>query len=102
MANTYTTTVTSLETATVNGLDNVVVVINWQISGTDGTNTVSYNGSNVIGAPDPTNFVAYFSLTQAQVLAWILNPLTATAMANIDQALALMSNPPAPTPLPWG
>ena len=99
--NTYNVTITSLETVTVDGLENVVVIVNWVMSGTDGISTVSYPGTNMVGGPNPNNFIEYPNLTMEEVMSWIPNPLSPAAMANIDQALALESNPPVPTTPPW-
>ena len=99
--NTYSVEITSLNTATVNGLDNVVVSVSWVVTGSDGVNTVTYPGFIMVGSPDPSDFIEYPSLTQDEVLKWIPNQLTPGVMWSIDQTLAAMSNPPVPTTPPW-
>jgi len=98
---TYSVDITSLDTATINGLDNAVVTVSWVVSGTDGTNTVSYPGSIMVGSPKSADFIAYANLTKADVLEWIPNPLSPGMVGTIDNSLALMRNPSVSNTPPW-
>ena len=105
MSNIYSVAVTAMDTATIDGLQNVVVVVYWQITGTDGVNFAVFNGSNVVGGPNPSDFIDYIDLTPDVVLSWCPNPLESfyknSYTSVIDQQLTLKANSPVPTPLPW-
>lgn len=94
-------------------LDNVVVTVHWRRSAqTDDYNPETETGyyTDVYGAlqvtlDDPSTFIPYENLTQADVEAW-LNEMTDPTPAEMDVQLAnsieLMKNPVEETlPLPW-
>lgn len=57
-----------------NGLDKVVVSCQWSVTATDNltpATTANNFGYATFSSPDPEAFVAYDSLTEADVLAWI-------------------------------
>jgi hypothetical protein len=88
---------------------NYVVLANWTLSGNDGTNTASIQGSTqfAVQASDP-NFVPYASLTQSTVIGWIQSSLgpqgIANFEANVQGQINSIENPPVTpqnTALPW-
>lgn len=98
---------------TVEGVElkNVVNMLHWRRSATEGTEgEADYYYADVYGAmaltsPDPNDFVIYENLTEADVDAW-LNVMTEPTPAEMDAQLAeninLQKNPVEETlPLPW-
>jgi hypothetical protein len=81
----------------------VVFVVHWTCSGTDGT----YNSSiyATCGVPSPSgSFTPYDQLTQNQVLGWIwANGVNKTAIESaVVQQINNQINPPVVSPpLPW-
>ena len=83
---------------------NVVSVVHWIASATDGTHTTQVYGSHGLPLSETGEFVQYDNLTQEQVLAWIWatgvdKDFTET---NMQQQLDTLANPPTISPpLPW-
>jgi hypothetical protein len=107
MSNTYTWSVTKLESfASINGLENAVGRVYWNLSGTDNVNTVEVNGTVDLDLPDTEAFIAYSSLTQEQVIEWTKAKL-GSKLENeyyqyLDQKLSEIARPEATeTPMPW-
>jgi len=104
---TFTWSITGLETQNLDNLTDAVVVAGWQLTATDGTNTVDRAGRQRL-TPNPQEFTAYSNLTQAQVLTWVQQDLGSARVEMyqrmLSDRLAAIANPPArPTPktLPW-
>lgn len=105
MATVFTWTVTALDCyPQAEGQTDVVFVVHWTCSGTDGT----YNGSvystcsvtYVAGTP----YTPYDQLTQNQVLGWIWSSGVdkASAEAAVQSQIDNAKNPPVVSPaLPW-
>ena len=111
MAIEYSWSVTSMYTLPqVEGYDDVVVLAEWAVSGTDGTYTSSI-GSNTtqftISEDDP-DFTPYDELTEEQVVGWIKSTLGEDGVASYEASIAgnikSQANPPVEPsnqPLPW-
>ena len=105
MSNTYTTTITQMNT--VPNPTGYVVNVLFTVSGTDGTHTASIDG-NIQFSPEQSEagFIPYAQLTQSEVLGWI-NSATdnqANYYANVDGQIQSMVTPPvspSSQPLPW-
>ena len=104
MATTFTWTVSQLNCyPQAEGQTDVVFVVHWTCSGTDGT----YNGSvySTCSVPAPTGtFTPYADLTQDIVLGWIwANGVDqASAEAAVQTQIDNQINPPVVSPpLPW-
>ena len=104
MATTFTWTVTQMDCyPQAEGQTDVVFVVHWTCSGTDGT----YNGSvySTCSVPAPTGtFVPYADLTQDIVLGWIWagGVDQASAEAAVQTQIDNQANPPVVSPqLPW-
>jgi len=105
VATVFTWTVTALDCyPQAEGQTDVVFVVHWTCSGTDGT----YNGSvystcsvtYVAGTP----YTPYDQLTQNQVLGWIWSSGVdkASAEAAVQSQIDNAKNPPVVSPaLPW-
>jgi hypothetical protein len=100
MAITYTWTIAELERNTADG---GVTVAHWRCEGVDGEATASSYGTTS-WTPDASasDFIAFDSLTQDAVLAWVWNTVV---RADIEQAIAdkinAELNPTTTAGLPW-
>ena len=108
MANTYTWTITSMSTlpSPPAPINEYVVLAQYLVTGTDGTNTASIQGSSQFTIDTTVTPIPYSQLTQSQVLGWIqAEPnLVENTQANIDGQIASIVSPPispAVTGLPW-
>ena len=86
------------------GLQDVVSVVHWRRSATDGTYSSESYGAMACATPSSTDFTAYPDLTEAQVESWLeagldVQTIDAGLVANIESQI----NPPIVVlPLPWG
>lgn len=107
--NSYTWHVTSMNAfPEINGKQNVVVEVKFCVSGTDGKNTVTKDGSQSIELNEQQSFVNYEDLTEETVISWVKDVLgesgQATYTVEIDAILEQKKAPvvlPINTPLPW-
>jgi hypothetical protein len=106
MANSYTWAVTGLMVENVDDMENVAVMSNFSINGTDGTHTgqVSYS-VNLLPA-DAQNFTPFNEVTQEQAIAWTKSALGTERVTNMeaevaDQITKAAIPTPQPAPLPW-
>jgi len=88
------------------GFTDVVYLVDWLASDTDGTNEARRGGRTEVPAPTET-FTPYDQLTESQVLDWVWGVMGAEAKAaleaNLADQIAYQQNPPvAVLPLPWG
>lgn len=108
---TYTWAVTSLTTATVNDLANVVLNVKWTLKGTEADGDFgTFHGATPLTTKDidPATFVPFDELTEELVLSWV-KPVVlndATYKAHIDaqinkQILAKKEDLDPNAPLPW-
>lgn len=108
MSNTYSWKIDALK-CVQEPQPNYVAVAEWTVTGTDGVNTIKFNGSSSFSpnAPqaDDQQFTPYSNLTEATVLQWVQ---TSESVADIEatldnQLLNLVSAPVAPqaNDLPW-
>lgn len=98
----------SLYTQTIDGHPDVVTTVAYEVTATDGKNTVNQTG--VVNVPfDPnTPFVPFAQLTQDEVINWVKNQLGAPKVTTIEKALTAQlerkANPPVRPvlkPAPW-
>ena len=100
MAITYTWTIAELERNTADG---GVTVAHWRCEGVDGETTASSYGTTS-WTPDASasDFIAFDSLTQDAVLAWVWNTVV---KADVETAIAdkinAELNPTTTSGLPW-
>ena len=83
--------------------DGGVIVAHWQVSKASGDNTASAYGT-VSFTPDATaeGYVAYDSLTEANVIAWVQGALNTDDLeAALDADLAEQASPTTLTGTPW-
>ena len=89
----------------VEGLPDVVVTAAWRCNGTDGQYNGSVYATVSFTPPDPSKFIAYQDMTQAEVLNWVWSSGVDkdAAEAAVVQQIEQQKNPPIVTPpLPWG
>jgi len=108
MSNSYTWTITSMSTLSSPPapINEYVVLAQYLVTGTDGTNTASIQGSSQFTIDTTATPTPYAQLTESQVLGWIQEEpnLVTNTQACIDGQIASIVNPPvspAVTPLPW-
>ncbi len=102
--------VTKLKVADRQSLTNVVCVALYHI-------TCSYRGESLdnifeveLSPPDPSNFVGFDQLNEAQVLAWVRSEIGSQAIQKreeamktmIDQIIVAKTDDPKEVSLPWG
>lgn len=90
----------------VDGLTDVVYIVNWLATDTDGVNEVRKGGKTEVPLPAGGTFVPYDQLTEAQVIDWVKSTLGPEQVAKIEadltSQLAYSANPPVVSlPLPW-
>lgn len=93
---TWTWSFPKFETASVNGLDDVVTVMRWHLRGEadDGLFAESQR-FEVLPPPDPTAFTPFRDLTEAEALAWLGQLIDVDAeKAAIADRIDLKRNPP--------
>lgn len=102
MSVTYTKTILSLVTApVVEGYQDCVTGVTWQVSATDGTYFAQQTAATPVGPPTP-EFTPFPNLTEAEVWAWIPNPQTPELEAYLAQNIADQADPPLVVlPPPW-
>lgn len=88
------------------GRTNVVYLVDWLASNTDGVNEVWRGGQIEIPAPTET-FIPYDQLTEQQVLNWVWAQIGSDAKTaietNLNRQIVYMQQPPVVSlPLPWG
>jgi hypothetical protein len=102
---TFTTTVTAMYTLPqVEGQTDVVVNVQYNVSGTDGTHTANIGLSEQYTIEQGGSFTPYSQLTEAQVIGWIPASALANAEACVQGQINSMITPPvSPTSqaLPW-
>jgi len=78
-----------------NGLTDVVKVIHWRLTATDGTNTADVFSTLPLDTPDAENFTAFSELTEAQVISWVESKLNLESIkTSLDERLERIANPP--------
>lgn len=84
---------------TVDTMTNVVATIHWHKNATeivdDKTYTASMYGACSIALPEAESFIAFESLTEAEVIAWVEAALDIAAIdSSLDAQLDAQKNPP--------
>ena len=87
------------------GETDVVWIVDWLASDTDGVNDVRSGGRTEVNPVNPNDFIPYPNLTEQEVLNWIFEILgdkKTQIEQSLTEQLAYSSNPPvASLPLPW-
>ena len=102
MAITYTWSVAQLTTFSDDTYQDIVHIVDWEVTGDDGTSKVSITGSTPLGRPDRT-FTAYADLTEEEVLTWVQTALGELRINEVQGAIAatLTTKNYQLKPLPW-
>jgi hypothetical protein len=87
MAITYTYKVHGARVASENGLTDVVKEMDITVTGTEGTATFSLPTTVKLDAPEAETFVAFSSLTEDAMIAWISST---SMLENIKQHIGLV------------
>jgi len=106
MANTYTWDIVRMQTYPMrDGKANIVAVIYWILSGTDGVFEVERRGAAGIEYVPSSEFTPYESLTKDEMIAWVQSSLgeegVQEAMSGIDSDLKQFASQPVFTNVPW-
>ena len=105
MAATFKIRIESVRTGTVGDLTNVIRKVEFTLIGTEAGHEFQLPGFADLGEPDPTGFVPFSNLTEAQVGNFVessfagIGPMKAHVQSVLDKeiAKATLEN----TPLPW-
>ena len=102
---TFTTTVTQMFTLPqVEGQTDVVVNVNYLVTGVDGANTADIGFSQQFTIQQGEAFTPYAQLTQAQVVGWADPQTVSNMQACVQGQIDSIVNPPvspSSQPLPW-
>lgn len=102
---TFTTTVTQMYTLPQEaGQTDVVVNVQYLITGVDGANTANIGFSQQFTIQQGEAFTPYAQLTQAQVVGWADPQTVSNMQACVQGQINSMVNPPvspSSQPLPW-
>ena len=102
---TFTTTVTQMYTLPqVDGETDVVVNVNYLVTGVDGANTADIGFSQQFTIQQGEAFTPYAQLTEAQVVGWADPQTVSNMQACVQGQIDSMINPPvspSSQPLPW-
>jgi hypothetical protein len=102
---TFTTTVTQMFTLPQEaGQTDVVVNVNYLVTGVDGANTADIGFSQQFTIKQGEAFTPYAQLTQAQVVGWADPQTVSNMQACVQGQINSMVNPPvspSSQPLPW-
>lgn len=94
---TTTWTIAQLDRQTSDGL---VTTAHYTVNAVDGKHTAGSYGT--VGFERGDTFIAYDSLTEAQVIAWVKDKLDVKAIeANLAAQIALQKAPVTATGVPW-
>ena len=94
---TITWTIAQLDRQTSDGL---VTTAHWRVDAVDGEHSACSYGT--VGFERGDTFIAYESLTEAQVIAWVKEKLDVEAIeASLDTQIALQKAPVTATGVPW-
>ena len=102
---TFTTTVQTMYTLPqVDGQTDVVVNVNYLVTGVDGTYTAEIGFSQQFTIQQGEAFTPYAQLTQAQVVGWADPQTVSNMQACVQGQIDSMITPPvspSSQPLPW-
>ena len=101
--NTYTWSIKSLDTKQ-EPQANTVYNINFEVTATDGINTVSWESSNALDFNNQNEFIDYSSLTSEQILGWLTNTIGELGVNSINSYMDYLLNTATKTSLsklPW-
>ena len=94
---TTTWTIEQLDRQTADGL---VTTAHWRVEAVDGEHSAGSYGT--VGFERGDTFIAYESLTEAQVIAWVKDKLeVADIEASLAAQIALKKAPVTATGVPW-
>jgi hypothetical protein len=101
--NTYTWSIKSLDTKQ-EPQSNTVYNINFEVTATDGINTVAWESSNALDFNNQNEFIDYSSLTSEQVLRWLTSTIGELGVNAINSHMDYLLNTAtktSSTKLPW-
>ena len=108
MATTYTWEITGLKRRTVGALSDAVVKVTWKRKGLDdSSNTGDFIGTHKFDDIATEGFIAYASLTEADVVGWITTLIDEDRLASIkviiDRQIAELIDVPTEihSSFPW-
>lgn len=80
--------------------DGLVTTAHWRVEAVDGVHSASAYGT--VGFERGDTFIAYDSLTEAQVIAWVKDKLDVEAIeASLAAQISLQKAPVTATGVPW-
>jgi len=92
-----TYTIAQLDRQTSDGL---VTTAHYRVDAVDGEHTAGSYGT--VGFERGESFIAYASLTEAQVIAWVKDKLDEEVIeASLASQIAAQKNPTTATGMPW-
>ena len=93
----------------LDGQVDVVVFVNWQLTGVQDTYTANITASRQLEIQQGSGFTPYNQLTEDQVIGWVQDSFDADTITDFEKHIqdnidAQINPPPmpVPAPLPWG
>lgn len=90
------------------GFNDVVVIVQWLYTGTEGGYSATIGGSCNYGVNPHQPFTPFNELTEQEVIRWVTSSISPQQLtnlqSNIQQKIEQQKNPPPlpePQPLPW-
>lgn len=99
-------TVSSMERTLTDGdLSDVVTVLHWQCTDSDGDHHGRCYGTVGLSAPDADSFTAYADISEADAIAWAKAAIGEEQVeayeASVASQIELSKNPVSGTGVPW-
>jgi len=97
--------ITGLRTQTINGMENAVKQVEWNLKGTEAGQTFELPQTTEVPDPQSDGFIPLQNLTETEVVAWIevhetrLPSIKAHIQYVLDKEVAKAAL--ASTPMPW-
>ena len=84
--------ITGIKKANTPDVSGAIIGTHWTVTGTDGDYDATFTGATPfnLSSVDPDNFTPYESLTEAQVLGWVQNAVSSSAMGYWDHIIGRM------------
>lgn len=76
----YTWKILSIDKTNIEGINNVIQIVNWSLEATDGKHIAKEKGSLELSAPNPDSFIDFKLLTKQNIVSWLESNLDTKAL----------------------